>query len=137
MMELIGTALFVATIQIVSSPLAPFTIGLVLVALVYAGAPVSGAHYNPAITFSVFLRGKISLNEMLMYWVFQIGGGVAGALLGGIIGGGLGAVTRGEDVGLLRVFLAEVLFTGMLCFVVLAVATNSKTDGNQFFGGKS
>eukprot|EP00177_Eucheuma_denticulatum_P005186 GFKZ01009448.1.p1 GENE.GFKZ01009448.1~~GFKZ01009448.1.p1 ORF type:complete len:269 (-),score=31.25 GFKZ01009448.1:1337-2086(-) len=136
MMELTGTAILLLTIQLcvgAGSPLAPFTIGVVLIAIVYAGGPISGAHYNPAVSLSIFLRGKMSLHEMLMYWVFQIAGGVLGALLGAVIGGKLTAITRGADVYLLQAFLAEFVFTGVLCFVVLAVATTSKAEDNQYY----
>lgn len=140
MMELTGTAMLLLTIQLSvgsGTPLAPFTIGVVLIALVYAGFPISGAHYNPAVSLCIFLRGKMSLHEMIMYWIFQIGGGVLGALLGGVIGGNFTAITRGTDYYLLQAFLAEFVFTGLLCFVVLAVATTSKAEDNQYYAGKS
>ena len=53
-MEFVGTFLFVLSIAgIIGSgalPLAPITIGITLMALVYLGGSVSGAHYNPAVT---------------------------------------------------------------------------------------
>lgn len=138
-MELVGTAMLVMTIQLsVANGLvsAPFVIGLVLVAVVFAGGPVSGAHYNPAISLAVFLRGKINLREMLVYWIFQIVGGVLGALLGGVIIGKFVDISIGEGYNFLQAFLGELIFTALLCFVVLGVATNSKAEGNSYFGCK-
>lgn len=140
MTELIGTAMLVMTIQLsVANELttAPIVIGLVLVALVYAGFPISGAHFNPAISLAVFLRGKITLNEMLLYWIFQVGGGVLGALLGGLIIGKFATLAVGVGYSVLQAFLAEFVFTALLCFTVLAVATNSKAEGNSYYGCKS
>lgn len=68
-MELVGTFILVSTIQLAVSSagkLAPVPIGLALMAAVYAGGPISGAHYNPAVSLAVFLRGKISLHEMFV-----------------------------------------------------------------------
>lgn len=140
MMELVGTAMLVMTIQLSVAntiPAAAFVIGLVLVALVFAGGPVSGAHYNPAISLAVFLRGKINLHEMLVYWIFQIGGGLLGALLGGVIVGKFADISIGPGYNFLQAFLAELVFTALLCFVVLGVATNSKAEGNSYYGCKS
>lgn len=137
--ELLGTGMLLMIIQLsVAGGLtsAPLVIGLGLVALVYAGAPISGAHYNPAVSLSIFLRGKMSLNDMLMYWVFQIAGGFAGALLGGVMIGKFAVFQIGEGYHLFQAFLAEFVFTGLLCFVVLAVATNSKVEGNMYYSRK-
>ncbi len=49
----------------------------VLVALVFAGGHISGAHYNPAVTLAVLLggRNKISLLDAGLYVIVQILGG--------------------------------------------------------------
>lgn len=139
MNELVLTAVLLLTIQLTvgsGTPGAPVAIGLVLVAIVYAGAPISGAHFNPAISLSVFLRGKMTFHEMLMYWVFQLIGGALGALLGFLIGGHRVYMKIGESYHFSQAFLAELVFTTILCFVVLGVATNSKTTGNGYYGRK-
>lgn len=139
MMEFIGTLLFVLTIQIAVSgaiSAAAFAIGLSLVVLVYVGGPISGGHYNPAISLCIFARGKMSMKEMLMYWLFQVCGAIVGALLGGVIVGKFVTLSLGDGYFLLQAFLAELCFTAFLCFTVLGVATNSKVDGNMYYGRK-
>lgn len=139
MMELIGTAIVVLTIQLsvgLGSLMAPVAIGIIFITMVYAGMPISGAHYNPAVSLAVFVRGHMSLNEMLLYWIFQVVGGILGALLGGIIGGTFTAISVGPGYHFIQAFLAEIVFTGLLCFTVLAVATNNKVKDNQYYGGK-
>lgn len=138
-MELIGTVVLVLTIQLSVNILpyaAPICIGLVLMVVTYIGGPVSGAHFNPAISLSVFIRGRLSLQGMLMYWVFQVGGGVAGALLGALIGGKTAAVSKGAEYYYLQAFLAELVFTALLCLAVLGTVTNDKVEGNSYYGGK-
>ena len=134
LMEGIGTAIFLMIIQLSvgsgTKATAPFAIGLGLMALVYAGGPISGAHYNPAISLAVCLRGgKQTFPEMLLYWMFQLVGGSFGAYVGGIImNDGTTSnvvISSGNGVTSLQVASAEMIFTFMLCFVVLCVATHS------------
>ena len=68
-MELVGTFILVFSIQLAASSagkMAPVSIGLALMAAVYAGGPISGAHYNPAVSLAVFLRGKSTLHAMFV-----------------------------------------------------------------------
>ena len=56
--------------------------GLTVVAMAYGIGHISGAHLNPAVSFGVWANGRMTLKEMLCYWVAQfIGGIIAGALL--------------------------------------------------------
>lgn len=137
-MELVGTAILLMTIQVsvgIGSDLAPLAIGGVLITIVYAGGPISGAHYNPAISLAILLRGEMTLHHMLVYWVSQIVGGCLGALLGGVLDGGVYSnVALGSKSTMTQALLAEVIFTFLLCFVVLSVATHSKVGGNYYYG---
>ncbi len=56
--------------------------GLTVIAMAYGIGHVSGAHLNPAVSFGVWVNGRMPLKEMLLYWVAQIIGAIAaGALL--------------------------------------------------------
>ena len=48
----------------------------VLLALILAFGPVSGAHFNPVVTAAERARGTVSTPEMVSYWVAQITGGI-------------------------------------------------------------
>ncbi|MCP5074679.1 MAG: aquaporin family protein [Rhodobacteraceae bacterium] len=52
--------------------------GAILYVLITIFGPVSGAHFNPAVTFAFWLRGRISLPDSLKYTVGQIVGGILG-----------------------------------------------------------
>lgn len=132
-MELIGTAVIVMTYQLTLS-VAPIAVGLVYAAVIYAGYPISGAHYNPAVSLALFLRATISWDSLLLYWVFQVIGAFLGALLGALIGGSTAVPAKGVDYYLLQAFLAELVFTAILAFVVLAVLTNSAVEKNSYYG---
>src|SRR2546430_219528 len=81
--EFIGTFFLVFTIGCAvlgKVDLAPLAIGAVLMVMVYAGGHVSGAHYNPAVTLAVLIRGKITPNDAVAYWIAQVAGAVLAAL---------------------------------------------------------
>lgn len=136
--EFIGTFFLVFTVGMtVLNPgnagiMAPLAIGSVLAVMVYAGGHVSGGHYNPAVSFSVFLRGKLSFQDMILYWVFQIVAGVVAAYLAVYMKGAEAASPLQLDVT--KAFIAEFLYTFALCFVVLHVATDKCTENNSYFG---
>ncbi|MBO6027396.1 MAG: aquaporin, partial [Bacteroidales bacterium] len=55
--------------------------GLTVIAMAYGIGHVSGAHLNPAVSFGVFVNGRMSFKDMLLYWVAQIVGAIiAGAV---------------------------------------------------------
>lgn len=129
--ELIGTFFLVLTIGLSANPIA---IGFVLAAMVYMGGHISGANYNPAVSLGIFMRGKLSAKDLIMYWVFQIIGAVLAALVCRSITGKTFAPAPGEGVGFLSSVLVEFLFTFALVLVVLNVATTKKNEGNSYFG---
>ena len=59
----------------------PIAIGLGLAALIYTGAHISGAHYNPAVSLAMLIRGEITKKDCLLYVLFQILGAVFGSLV--------------------------------------------------------
>ncbi len=93
--------------------------GLVLLGFVYAYGHLSGTHVNPAVTVGVWAAGKIDAGRAVSYILFQLAGGVLGALaLRAVLGGtetGLGvtALARGLEVGSARIDVS----TGMGVFV--------------------
>lgn len=137
LMELIGTAILVFTIQVAiasDTGLAPLAIGAILITIVFAGGPISGAHYNPAVSLAITLRGKLSSHEMIVYWISQVIGGFLGGLIGGGLGNTFSVVSVGPESTITQAFFAEMIFTFILCLVVLGVATNSKADQNHYYG---
>ena len=129
--ELIGTFFLVLTVGMASGPLTPLAIGSALMVMVFAGGHISGAHYNPAVTLGVLIRGKIGAAEAGGYILFQIVGGVLAALVAGYLGGGAESpkvISTGPAI------LAELLGTLALVYVVLNTATAKGTEGNSFYG---
>lgn len=136
LVELIGTFFLVLVVGLTAiAPTAvgaPMAIGAMLMVMVYAGGPISGGHYNPAVTLAVWLRGKCEAKDVPSYMGAQVLGAVLAALL-------VGVCTKGSDVSalapqVLPALLVECLFTFALAFVVLNVSTTKKSAGNSYFG---
>ena len=104
--------------------------GLVIMAMIYAVGHVSGAHFNPAVTFAVSLSRHFPWPRAVGYWAAQLTGAVlAATLLRASLGNtaSLGATfPSGSDA---QSFLWEVVLTFFLMFVIMAVATDTRAVG--------
>ena len=137
--EFIGTFFLVLTVGCAAAlgmadKMAPLAIGSALMVMIFAGGHVSGAHYNPAVSLAVMLRGKLPSKELLGYLIAQLLGGIVAAIVVKSIFNGGSSAASGGDVDLVPALTAEFLFTFALCYVVLNVATAKGTQGNSFYG---
>ncbi|MFC1418395.1 MIP family channel protein [Streptacidiphilus cavernicola] len=116
--------------------------GFVLLALAYSLGPISGCHVNPAVTLGFLVAKRITVQTAVGYWVAQFLGGIAGAALVFLMAKQIpGLVTHGKmgsngwgsrsqtHINLGGAFLAEVLLTFLLVFVVLAVTHRIAVTG--------
>jgi MIP family channel proteins len=104
--------------------------GLVIMAMIYAVGHVSGAHFNPAVSFAFALSRHFPWPRVAGYWAAQAAGAVAAAAilrgsLGNVahVGATLPAGSQGQS------FLWEVILTFFLMFVITAVATDTRAVG--------
>jgi aquaporin Z len=136
--EFIGTFFLVFTIVVSvlsGAPLAPLAIGLVLAAMVFAGGHISGAHYNPAVTVAVWVRGKLAAREVPAYVAAQVAGAAVAAGIGRVVvDRPLPAAFKVSGSDLSAAFLAELLVTFALAYVVVNVATSKSHPDNSFYG---
>src|SRR6266513_3603240 len=84
--EFIGTFFLVLTIGCTgigagAGVIAPLAIGAALMVMVFAGGHISGAHYNPAVTLGVFIRGKVNVADVVLYMVAQLAVAAVSALV--------------------------------------------------------
>ena len=104
--------------------------GLVIMAMIYAVGHISGAHFNPAVSFAFALSRHFPWRLTLGYWGAQLLGALAAAAL---LRGSLGNVAR---VGATlptgsqgQSFLWELVLSFFLMFVIMAVATDTRAVG--------
>ena len=132
--EALGTFLFVfAIIAAVNNAgdFAPLAIGFALMVLVYATGHLSGAHLNPAVSLDALMRGALSAGDFVAYVIAQLVGGSLAALLSFALWERPAAALEIETG---PAFLVELIFTFVLVYVVLNVATSKDSEGNSFYG---
>jgi aquaporin Z len=135
--EFIGTFFLVLTIGCTgigasSWVIAPLAIGAALMVMVFAGGHISGAHYNPAVTLGVLIRGKLKAADAVPYIVAQLLAAAAAAATVKFLRAGIDITPIAPKIG--PALLAEFLFTFALVYVVLNAATAEGTSGNSFYG---
>lgn len=144
----VGTAVFAAGFP--GEPGHPVNVGFLGVALafgltvvvgVYAFGPVSGGHFNPAVTLGLAAAGRFAWKDTAGYIVAQIvGGAIASSLLfviatgradadlGNFAANGFGEASPG-GYGLLSVILIEVTLTAVFLFVIIGATSDRAPAG--------
>jgi aquaporin Z len=107
--------------------------GLILAIMVSALGHLSGAHFNPAITFGFLVTRRIEPAMALVYWISQFVGAVLAALMLRIVFDDqivdlthLGAPAVGEGVAVWEAFILEIVMTFFLVLVVFATAVDER-----------
>jgi len=55
--------------------------GLSVLTMAYAVGPISGGHFNPAVSFGLWAAGRFPANRLAPYIIVQVAGAVAGAAI--------------------------------------------------------
>ena len=136
--EFIGTfflALTICTAAVHGSAgeYAPFAIAATLMVMIYGLGHISGAHFNPAVTVGIWLRGACEKDEVAPYIAVQVIAGAAAALASANLLIADPSVTALE-LDMTQTIGAEFLYTFALVFVILNVATSEATAGNGYYG---
>jgi len=118
------------TAGVVTHPGIAFTFGLIVMVMIYALGPVSGAHLNPAVTIAFAASKRFPLKEVLPYILSQITGAFLASLIlhylfpsNDLLGTTLPAGSEMQS------FILELLLTFFLMLVIIQVATGSKEQG--------
>ena len=72
--EFIGTFIFLGVIIATGEA---FPIGLALATAIFFGGKISGGHYNPAVSFMMYLNKAINIQQLFVYVLAQVLGGTA------------------------------------------------------------
>uniref|UniRef100_A0ACD5ZTE4 Uncharacterized protein n=1 Tax=Avena sativa TaxID=4498 RepID=A0ACD5ZTE4_AVESA len=115
-----------------------WSFGATVSVLVYSTSGVSGGHINPAVSFALFLAGKVSLARAALYVVAQCLGAICGVgIVKGImkhpfdsLGGGANAVAEGYSLG--AALGAETFGTFVLVYTVFSATDPKRTARDAF-----
>lgn len=123
-----------------------FAFGLALIGAAYGIGPISGCHINPAVSLGVCIAGRMSVKEMIGYWVGQFAGAIAAAgvllvVAAGTAGYNLAANGLGQDgwgtgyqgeYNMQSAILFE--FVATLIFVIVILGSTQKSAPAGFAG---
>ena len=70
--------------------------GLTVLTMAYAVGPISGGHFNPAVSLGLAIGGRFSWSELIPYWIAQVVGGVIAAVILYLIASGKADWTAGR-----------------------------------------
>jgi len=138
--EALGTFLLstsITCISVQSAPLGSLAINVgVLVGLIYAFSPVSGAIWNPAVAFAFCLRGRMDCREAIIFSAMESAGATVGGIVGRFLCGNsfVPCVATNTVLGWKQGICAEVLFTFTIVTVVLHMATTRANENNSMAG---
>src|SRR5205085_4763865 len=116
-------------------------VGLSVLAMAYAGGPISGGHFNPAVTCGLVAAGRFSAGKAIPYIIAQVVGGVAAAAVFYVILQGAPAAGKwnsflaasntygGSGFSMLSAGLIEVVITALFVLVIVNVTSPRASAG--------
>ena len=116
---------------------APFAFGLALLAGLYAFGEISGGHFNPAVSLGLFLDRRLSVSDLVSYWIAQFAGAIL-ACLALLLLTSSDAVEKAATVvpsdayGVRGAFFAEIFLTAIFVLVILQVTKSGKYGSTTF-----
>jgi aquaporin Z len=139
----LGTAMFAAGFPTVGVGFVGVGLaaGLAVTTMAYTVGSISGGHFNPAVSLGLAIAGRFEWKDLVGYWVAQILGGAAAAVIvywigsgapdfaaGGFAANGYGDLSPGK-FGLVSVFVIEVVLTAMFLIVILGSTAKAAPAG--------
>jgi len=137
--EFIGTFILIFTVGcnvLSSNPVwGGVSIACSLMVGIYALGSVSGANFNPAVSVTLGLAGKMDWGKVGAYCGTQVVSGIVASFCYTTLFGSNFNLGPTGGFGWWQAMLCEMLYTFMLCFVVLNTAASKQLGGkNQFYG---
>jgi aquaporin Z len=117
-MEFVGTFFLTLAISLIANPIA---IGLILMAMIYVGGHISGAHFNPAVSFVCLMQNRLNRTDMAKYILAQCLGAFFALMLFAFITKNPFALDVVPDSPLFGPMMIEALLVLILCWVYLTM----------------
>lgn len=108
-----------------------FAFGLVLTAMIYTIGDISGCHINPAVSFGMWIAGKMKLQDMWKYIIAQVAGAIVGSLILALCltsFKNLGANMMVSDTNVFIGLLIELILTFIFVTVILVVTDKKENN---------
>lgn len=139
-----GSALFAAGVADVGIGYVGVSLafGLTVLTMAYAVGPISGGHFNPAVSAGLAMAGRFSWSEFVPYVIAQLIGAIVAAFflyiifsgksdfssVGGFASNGYGALSPG-GYSMVAAFVAEFVLTAFFLIIILGSTAKRAADG--------
>jgi aquaporin Z len=147
--ELIGTFALVSSVcgaALFSAPSAglmtvAFAIGTIVLAMAYALGPISGGHFNPAVTCGLVVAGRCPTGDAIPYIIAQLIGGIAAAAVFSVILAGAPTGKWNDFIAISNIYggaghfpmfqvaLIEIVLTAIFLIVIVGVTSKKGAPG--------
>lgn len=114
-----------------------FAIAGALIALIYMGGPISGAHYNPVVTLAFVVSKRMASGLAVVYILAQFAGGLVAAGLVSFVLPDDAFVAIDEIPPIeqsVKLAIMEFFFTFLLVFTIMNVSARRSIKGNPYYG---
>ena len=116
--------------------------GLTVMTMAYAVGHISGGHFNPAVSLGLMIGGRFEAKDLIPYWVAQVAGAVAAAVVlylivsgapefagpGGFASNGYGAASP-QGYSMMSALIIEVVLTAAFLFIILGSTSSGAPAG--------
>lgn len=115
--------------------------GLTVLTMAYAVGGISGGHFNPAVSLGLAIAGRFEYKDLIPYWIAQVAGGIAGAVIlfliasgatgwapGGFASNGFAENSPG-GYSVIAALIAEVVLTAMFLIIILGATSKAAPAG--------
>ena len=119
-----------------------FAFGLTVLTMAYTVGHISGGHFNPAVSLGLMIGGRFPAKDLLPYWVAQVIGAIAAAVVlylivsgapgfegvGGFASNGYGDASP-EGYSLMSALVIEIVLTAFFLLVILGATSSGAPAG--------
>ena len=118
-----------------------FAFGLTVLTMAYAVGPISGGHFNPAVSLGLAVAGRFEWAHLIGYWIAQLVGGIVGAAVlylivsgkagftaGGFASNGYDTLSPG-GYSMVAALVAEIVLTAAFLLVILGTTSKAAAAG--------
>ncbi|MEX0307532.1 MAG: aquaporin Z [Ruegeria sp.] len=119
-----------------------FAFGLTVLTMAYAVGHISGGHFNPAVSLGLMIGGRFPAKDLLPYWIAQVIGAIAAALVlyiivsgapgfegvGGFASNGYGEASP-EGYSLMSALVIEIVLTAFFIAIILGATSSGAPAG--------
>ncbi len=116
--------------------------GLTVMTMAYAVGHISGGHFNPAVSLGLMIGGRFEAKDLIPYWVAQVAGAVAAAIVlylivsgapdfagvGGFASNGYGTASP-QGYSMMSALVIEIVLTAAFLFIILGTTSAGAPAG--------